>query len=113
MPKGAPKDRQTFDSFRPPAGHAVAADTKAKVSAIVLCFDPSIQQLGPLLEAAYCLMSQASCHIDSSQDRYLCRLVANSAGPTGDALRASFLDLVADANQRAKGSATRGAVTPS
>ena len=113
MPKGAPEDYEVYGSFRPPTGHTAAADIEAKGSAIVLSFDPSTQELGPLLQAAYCLMSQASCHIDSSPDRYLCRLVANSAGPTGDALRASFLDLVADANQRAKGSATRGAVTPS
>ena len=70
------------------------------MSAIILSFDPSTQELGPLLEAAYCLMSQASCHIDSSRDRYLCRLVPNSTGLTVDALRANFLNLVADANLR-------------
>jgi hypothetical protein len=92
MPKSAPED------------HAAAADIEAKVSAIVLSFDPSTQELGPLLEAAYRLMSRASCHIDSSRDRYLCRLVPNSTGLTGDALRASFLDLVTDANLRANAS---------
>jgi hypothetical protein len=83
-------------------GHTSEADIGAKTPAIVLSFDPSIQELGPLLEAAYYLMSQASCHIDSSRDRYLCRLVPNSAAPTGDALRASFLNLVADANLRTR-----------
>ena len=68
------------------------------VSAIVLSFDASSQELGPLLEAAYCLMSRASFHIDSSRDRYLCRLVPHSTDLTGDELRASFLDLVAGAN---------------
>jgi len=55
-----------------------------------------------LLEAAYGLMARASCHIDSSRDRYLCRLVPNSTDPAGDNLRASFLDLVTHANLRAR-----------
>jgi hypothetical protein len=101
MPKGASEDCEPCNSFRPPTDHP-AADEFAKASAIVLSFDPSAQELGPLLEAAYCLMSRASCHIDSSRDRYLCRLVANSTDPTGDTLRASFLDLVTDANRRAR-----------
>src|SRR6266852_841355 len=101
MPKGAPEDSEAYGSFRPPTEHTAAADIEAKVSAIILSFDPSTQELGPLLEAAYCLMSQASCHIDSSRDRYLCRLVPNSTDPTGDTLRASFLDLVRHANLRA------------
>ena len=82
-------------------------DEARVLAAIVLSFDPSAQELGPLLEAAYCLMSQASCHIDSSRDRYLCRLVPNSTNPTGDALRASFLDLVTDANLRGRVPSTR------
>ena len=85
-------------------------DEARVLAAIVLSFDPSTQELGPLLEAAYCLMSQASCHIDSSRDRYLCRLVANSTDLTGDALRASFLDRVADANLRASVPAARTTV---
>lgn len=103
MPKGAPEDCEAHGSFRRPTDHTAVADIEAKVSAIVLSFDPSTKELGPLLEAAYCLMSQASCHIDLSRDRYLCRLVPNSTDPTGDALRASFLDLVTDANLRASG----------
>jgi hypothetical protein len=96
MPKSASEDRQDYGGFR-----SLTVHTEAKPPAIVLSFDPSTQELGPLLEAAYGLMSQASCHIDSSRDRYLCRLVPNSTDPTGDALRASFLDLVRHANLRA------------
>jgi hypothetical protein len=102
MPKGPPEDCDAYGSLRPLTDHTAAADIEAKVSAIVLSFNPSTQELGPLLEAAYCLMSQASCHIDSSQGRYLCRLVPNSTNPTGDALRASFIDLVTDANLRTR-----------
>src|ERR1700732_2782430 len=102
MPQSAPDDCETYGGFRPPTDPAAAADIEAKGSAIVLSFDPSTQELGPLLEAAYGLMARASCHIDSSRDRYLCRLVPNSTDPAGDNLRASFLDLVTDANLRAR-----------
>ena len=66
MRKPAREDRDAHGGFRPPTGHTAAASTEAKVSTIALSFDPSTQELGPLLEAAYCLMSQASCYIDSS-----------------------------------------------
>jgi hypothetical protein len=100
MPKRAFEDYEGYADFRLPTDHT-ATDAETKAPAIVLSFDPSTQELGPLLEAAYGLMAQASCHIDSSRDRYLCRLVPNSTDPAGDALRASFLDLVTDANLRA------------
>jgi hypothetical protein len=102
MPKGAPGDHEALGSFRPPADHTAAADAGTQLSAIVLNFDPSTQELGPLLEAAYCLMPQASCHIDSSRDRYLCRLVPKSTDPTDDALKERFLELVTDANLRGR-----------
>ena len=81
MPKGAPGDHEALGSFRPPADHTAATDTRTQLPAIVLNFDPSTQELGPLLEAAYCLMPQASCHIDSSRDRYLCRLASSQNPP--------------------------------
>ena len=82
-------------------------DEARVLAAIVLSFDPSAQELGPLLEAAYCLMSQASCHIDSSRDRYLCRLIPKSTDPTDDALKERFLELVTDANLRGRVPSTR------
>jgi hypothetical protein len=102
MPKGAPDYCDALHSFRPPTDHTVAADIEAQASTIVLSFDASTQELGPLLEAAYCLMAQASCRIEASRDRHLCRLVPKSTNPTGDTLRASFLDLVTDADLRAR-----------
>ena len=102
MPKPAREDCEAHGGFRPPTDHAAVASIEAKVSTIVLSFDPSAQELGPLLEAAYCLMSQASCYIDSSRDRYLCRLVPKSTDPTDDALKERFLELVTDANLRGR-----------
>jgi hypothetical protein len=64
------------------------------VSALVVSFEASTQELGPLLDTANRLMSQASCHIDSSRHCYTCRLVPKFADLTGDALRAIFLDLI-------------------
>ena len=85
---------------------------EAKGSAVVLLsFDPSTQELGPLLEAAYCLMSQASCHISSARNRYICRLFPSSADTAVDGLRASFIDLVTDANLRAEALAACGIVS--
>src|SRR5437868_15459867 len=103
MPKGAPEDHEALGSFRPPADHTAATDTGTQLPAIVLNFDPSTQELGPLLEAAYCLMPHASCHIDSSRDRYICRLVPKSTDPTDNALGERFLELVTDANQKHSG----------
>ena len=102
MSRSASEDCGAYGCFRPLTDHTAVVDFRAKGSAIVLSFDPSTQELGPLLEAAYGLMARASCHIDSSRDRYLCRLVPNSTDPAGDNLRASFLDLVTDANLRAR-----------
>jgi len=102
MSRSAFEDCEAYGCFRPLTDHTAVVDFRAKRSAIVLSFDPSTQELGPLLEAAYGLMARASCHIDSSRDRYLCRLVPNSTDPAGDNLRASFLDLVTHANLRAR-----------
>ena len=94
MPKGVPKDRAPRVGFLRRADHTAPADAEANVSAVVVSFEASTQELGPLLDAANRLMSQASCHIDSSRHRYTCRLVPKFADLTGDALRAIFLDLV-------------------
>src|ERR1700730_18431459 len=107
MPKGAPGDHEALGSFRPPADHTAAADTGTQLSRIVLNFDPSPQELRPSLEAAHCLMPQVSCHIDSSRDRYICRLVPKSTDPTDDALGERFLELVTDANLRGRAPTTR------
>jgi hypothetical protein len=102
MPEDAREVCEALGSLRPATDQTLAADIKAQASTIVLSFDASAQELGPLLEAAYCLMAQASCRIEASPDRYLCRLVPKSANPTGDTLRTSFLGLVTNADLRAR-----------
>jgi His-Xaa-Ser system protein HxsD len=58
-----------------------------------------------LREAAYRLISDASCQIDQIGDRHVCRLHPKK-GPatdlTADAIRMRFLDLVTDENLREK-----------
>jgi hypothetical protein len=106
MTRGAPNDCEPGGSSRRPPHRPAPASSDAKVSAIVVSFDTATQELGPLLEAAYCLMSQAYCHINSRPERYVCWLVPKTGDPTGDVLRARFLDLVTDANLRARATST-------
>jgi His-Xaa-Ser system protein HxsD len=73
------------------------------VAEIVVEFGPS-QPIGPLREAAYRLIGEASCQIDQIGDRRLCRLLPKRK-PTdmsAEAVRMRFLDLVTDANLREK-----------
>jgi His-Xaa-Ser system protein HxsD len=62
------------------------------------------QSIGALREAAYRLIGEASCHIDTVDARHLCRLTPKKAlaGEADEALRARFLDLVTDENLREK-----------
>ena len=70
---------------------------------IVVEFGPS-QPIGPLREAAYRLIGDASCQIDQIGDRHVCRLLlkAKSTDGSADAIRMRFLDLITDANLREK-----------
>ena len=69
-------------------------------------FDRAIQGIGPLREAAYRLIGLASCILETSGDRYVCRLqlsegeAAQALGEDG--LRHRFTDLVTDENLREK-----------
>jgi His-Xaa-Ser system protein HxsD len=67
---------------------------------IVVEFGPS-QPLGALQEAAYRLIGEASCLIETTGERHLCRLVPKGER-AGEAIRERFLDLVTDENLRAK-----------
>jgi His-Xaa-Ser system protein HxsD len=73
---------------------------------ILVEFDHSTQSIGALREAAYRIIRDASCQIETAGDRYVCRLTpkqgrsSNSAG--GGGLRENFLDLVTDENLREK-----------
>ncbi len=72
---------------------------------VVIKFDVSTQAIGALREAAYRLIGEASCLIDTIGDRYVCRLTPKAvAGGEGaeDAIRNRFLDLVTDENLREK-----------
>jgi His-Xaa-Ser system protein HxsD len=73
---------------------------------ILIEFDRSTQSIGALREAAYRIIRDASCQIESADDRYLCRLTSKQ-GPSsteigGERLRENFLDLVTDENLREK-----------
>jgi His-Xaa-Ser system protein HxsD len=73
---------------------------------ILVEFDRAIQSIGPLREAAYRLIGLASCILDSSGDRYICRLQLNeteAARVIGErGLRERFINLVTDENLREK-----------
>lgn len=75
---------------------------------LVVGFDRSTQSLGALKEAAYRLIRKASCQIETTNERYLCRLIPKDEGLTSQSevlLRNTFLDLVTDENLREKISA--------
>jgi len=75
------------------------------VAEIVVEFGPS-QSIAALREAAYRLIGDASCAIDSIEGRHICRLLPKERS-TSDAtdIRGRFLDLVTDQNLREKISA--------
>ncbi len=76
---------------------------------VLVDFDGALQDIGALREAAYRLIGVASCLIEATDNRLICRLRANeneaarSLGREG--LRQRFIDLVTDENLRAKVSA--------
>src|SRR5215471_13762764 len=71
---------------------------------ILVEFDRSTQSIGALREAAYRIIRDASCQIEVSDHRYLCRLtVKRGRDQTSDeGMREHFLDLVTDENLREK-----------
>jgi len=73
---------------------------------IIVEFDCSAQGIGVLREAAYRIIGDASCQIETKGERYLCRLTPKkrprSDAMGGVALREHFLDLVTDENLREK-----------
>jgi His-Xaa-Ser system protein HxsD len=73
---------------------------------VLVEFDSAIQSVGPLREAAYRLIGLASCILDASGDRYVCRLQLNESeaarGVGEQGLRRRFIDLVTDENLREK-----------
>jgi His-Xaa-Ser system protein HxsD len=62
-------------------------------------FDATTQSLGALNAAAYRLVGTATCQIDKSGVRYVCRLTPTGE-PGPETLRARYLELVTDENVR-------------
>lgn len=95
----------------PPIRLTIRADRNPPVAEVVVEFGPS-QPVGPLREASYRLISEASCQIDQIGDGHICRLLPKNerTGASADALRMRFLDLVTDANLREKVAAETGGV---
>jgi His-Xaa-Ser system protein HxsD len=74
------------------------------VSEVIVEFGSS-QSIGALREAAYRLIGEASCQIDTVDARHTCRLTPKTAmagGVDEEAIRTRFLDLVTDENLREK-----------
>jgi His-Xaa-Ser system protein HxsD len=61
----------------------------------------SVQPIDALREAAYRLIGEASCLIDTVGDRHICRLTPKGRRSDED-IRTRFLDLVTDENLREK-----------
>lgn len=74
------------------------------VPEIVVEFGAS-QSIGALREAAYRLIAEASCAIESSDGRHICRLIPKRSTTDETDIRGRFLDLVTDQNLREKVSA--------
>jgi His-Xaa-Ser system protein HxsD len=105
----APLDRSTIRIHRtrptPRTTPTIRAGSHHHVPEIIAEFGPS-QSIGALREAAYRLIADASCTIDTIEDRHVCRLIPKEkAGRDPADIRARFLDLVTDQNLREKVSA--------
>jgi His-Xaa-Ser system protein HxsD len=71
------------------------------VSEIIVEFLKRDQSLGALQEAAYRLIGDGSCKIESTDEAYVCRLTAaEGRKPPQMDLKGRFLDLVTDENLR-------------
>jgi His-Xaa-Ser system protein HxsD len=72
---------------------------------IVVEFDAATQSLTALNAAAYRLIGTATCQVEQSGGRYVCRLASKADGRNGeridsDTLRTRFINLVTDENLR-------------
>jgi His-Xaa-Ser system protein HxsD len=67
----------------------------------VVDFAAAVQSLGALQAAAYRLIGSATCQIDRTADRWVCKLMPiNASRKDPEALKIQFLDLVTDENLR-------------
>ncbi len=71
------------------------------VDAITVEFQEAVQSLDALNAAAYRLLDAASCQIEKSDGKIVCRLtLKNSAKQDAESIRCRFLDCVTDENVR-------------
>src|ERR1035437_9605155 len=71
------------------------------VDAITVEFDEAVQSLDALNAAAYRLLDAASCQIEKSGGKFVCRLKPkNYPKQDGDSIRLRFIDCVTDENVR-------------
>jgi His-Xaa-Ser system protein HxsD len=69
--------------------------------AVTVEFDEAVQSVDALNAAAYRLLDAASCQIEKSGGKFVCRLTPkNSAKQDGDSIRLRFIDCVIDENVR-------------
>lgn len=75
---------------------------EASGEGLTVDFAKSVQELGPLQEAAYRLLGTATCHITEAGSSYRCNLIPrpDKEVTSLEALRVRFLDLVTDENLR-------------
>jgi His-Xaa-Ser system protein HxsD len=75
-------------------------------SDVLVEFSAAVQSLEALQAAAYRLIGKATCQIDRTADRWVCKLTpvngAKKISQDLSALRIQFLDLVTDENLREK-----------
>jgi His-Xaa-Ser system protein HxsD len=70
-------------------------------SDLVVEFAAAVQSLGALQAAAYRLIGTATCQIDRTADRWVCKLTPiGGSRKDSEALKIQFLDLVTDENLR-------------
>jgi His-Xaa-Ser system protein HxsD len=71
------------------------------VDAVTVEFDEAVQSLDALNAAAYRLLDAASCQIEKSDGKFVCRLTPkNATKQDGDSIRLRFIDCVTDENVR-------------
>jgi His-Xaa-Ser system protein HxsD len=75
-------------------------------SDVLVEFSAGVQSLGALQAAAYRLIGTATCQIDRTADRWVCKLTpvsgAKRISQDSEVLKIQFLDLVTDENLREK-----------
>jgi His-Xaa-Ser system protein HxsD len=73
-------------------------------SDVLIEFSAAVQSLGALQAAAYRLIGTATCQIDRTADRWVCKLTpvsdAKKHSQDSEVLKIRFLDLVTDENLR-------------